>query len=87
MVPHCGRVADDDEFHSCTGDGHVHAAQVSQKAYLPLLVGPDERDDDDIALLSLKSINGIDADEVAVGLEECMLSDESAQQLYLCPIR
>ena len=61
-------VAEDDELHAGTGDGDVHAAQVAEEAYLALVVGAHQRDDDDVALLTLEAVDGVDADERAEGL-------------------
>ena len=60
-----GGVADDDEFHACPGDGHVHAAEVGEEAHLSLLVLPHHGDEDDVALLSLETVYGVDGNEVA----------------------
>ena len=70
MVGHGGLIAKDNEFHAGAGDGDIHSPQVTEESYLPFIVGTDERDEDDIALLSLESIHGVDSDETAIGLEE-----------------
>ena len=79
-------IADDDEFHAGTGDGNVHAAQVAQETYLSLLVGTHERDDDDVAFLSLEPVNGVHGDKTAVWLVVFAPADELAQILHLCAI-
>ena len=76
-------VAEDDDFHAGTGDGYVHAAQVAEEAYLAFVVGADEGDEDDVALLTLEAIDGVDADEGAVGLEEVAALEAVAQVLHL----
>ena len=86
VARHRLRVAENDEFHPGSGDGHVHAAQVAQKAYLAFVVGPDEGDEDDVALLTLKSVDGVDGDKMPIGLEEGFLCDESPEVLHLCAV-
>ena len=53
-------VAEDDEFHARPGDGDVHAAQVAEETNLSFIVGTDEGDEDDVAFLPLKTVNGVD---------------------------
>ena len=79
-------ISEDDQFHSGTGDGDIHTSQVAEEAYLSLVVGSHQRNQDDIALLSLEAINGIDADETAVGLEELLLFKQPSQILHLSTI-
>ena len=62
-------VAQDDDLHTRSGDGYIHAAQVTEEANLSLVVGSYHRYDDDVAFLSLKTINRIDANESAKGFE------------------
>ena len=83
MAAEGGTVAQNDELHAGTSDGYVHAAKVAQEANLSFVIAAHERDDDDVALLALKAIYGVDGDEAAEGLEELVLLDETAQQLYL----
>ena len=59
------RVADDDEFHACSGDCHIHAAEVGEETNLSLLVLTNHGDEDDVALLSLESVHGVNGDERA----------------------
>ena len=79
-------VAEDDDLHAGSGDGNVHAAQVAKETYLPFVVGTNQGDDDDVALLSLEAVNGIDADESAKGLEVFALHQEAPQILHLGPV-
>ena len=77
-------IAQDDELHAGTGHGYVHAAQVAEEAYLAFVVGADEADEDDIALLTLEAINGIDCHQVAVGTQGRAAAELAAQLLHLC---
>ena len=52
-------VAEDDDFHTGSGDGNIHAAQVTEETNLPFVVGANHGNNDDITLLTLKAINGI----------------------------
>ena len=79
-------IAENDDLHAGTGDGDVHAAQVTEEAYLSFVVRTDEGDDDDVALLPLEAVDGVHADERAEGLEELALLQQLAQQLYLCTV-
>jgi len=83
MAAEGGAVAEDDDLHAGTGDGHVHAAEIAQEADLALIVAAHKGDDDDVALLSLEAIDGVHGDEAAEWLEELALLDEPAQQLHL----
>lgn len=51
-----GSVSQDHQFHTGTGDRYVHAPQVVQEAYLSILVGPYQTDQDDIAFLPLGTV-------------------------------
>ena len=55
-------VADDDEFHAGAGDGYIHAAEVVEEAYGALVVVAYHADDDDVAFLSLESVDAVDGD-------------------------
>ena len=86
MPGHGGGIAQDDELHTGTGDGHIHAAQVTQEADLTIVVGTDKRDQDDVAFLSLEAINGVHTDQMAVGFEVLLLLQLPAQILHLSAI-
>ena len=60
-------VAEDDDLHAGSGDGHVHAAQVAEETNLSLVVAAYQRDDDDVALLSLKTVDGVHGDKTPEG--------------------
>ena len=53
------RVADYYQLHPCPGHCHVHAPQVPEETYVPLIVAPDHGYDYDVAFLSLKPIDRI----------------------------
>ncbi len=86
MAAEGGAVAEDDELHSGTGDGHVHAAKVAQEADLALIVAAHKGDDDDVALLPLEAIDGVHGDEAAEWLEKLILLHKLAQQLHLSTV-
>ena len=72
-----GGVTQDEEFHAGAGNGDVHATQVAQEADLPGIVGPHERDEDDVALLALEPVDSVDRYQMAEGLEEGAFPDDS----------
>ena len=86
MACHGRGIAEDDEFHAGACDGHVHASEVAQETDLSFVVGTDEGDEDDVAFLALETIDGVDADEVAVRFEELAFFEKSAEVLHLCAI-
>ena len=86
MAAEGGAVAKDDELHASAGDGHVHATEIAEEANLALVVAAHKGDKDDVALLTLKAVDGVDGDEAAEGLEELALLDETTQQLNLCAV-
>jgi len=86
VARHGRHVAEDDQLHACAGDGHIHAAQVAQESYLPLVVRAHQRDDDDVALLPLEPVNRIHRYKAAERLEEVALHEQPPQKLHLCPI-
>ena len=65
-----GCIAQNDEFHAGSGDSNIHAAQVVEETNLPLFIGTYKGDDDDIAFLSLESINSIYRNEVVERFEK-----------------
>ena len=87
MTSHRRGIAQDDEFHAGTGDGDIHSAEVAEESDLSFIVGTHEGDEDDIALLSLEAIDGIHADETAIGLEELTLLEQATKILHLGTIR
>ena len=62
-------VTEDDEFHPCSCHCHIHATQVGEESYLPVFVASDEGDEDDVAFLSLKAVNGLHRDDITEGFE------------------
>ena len=78
-----GCIAQDDEFHAGTGHGYIHSAQVGQEANLSFVVASDKTYHDDVTLLSLKAIDGVDRDEMVERLEERCATDKLAQVLDL----
>ena len=81
-----GGVAENDEFHAGARDSHVHASEVAQEADFAVVVGAHEADENHVALLPLKTINGIDTDKVTVGFEKGLVAQELTEILHLCTI-
>ena len=44
------------------GNGHVHAVGDHQKTNLSIVIGAYQADENDIAFLSLKAVNGVNGD-------------------------
>ena len=76
-------IADNDEFHAGTGHGYVHATQVGEEAYLTMVVGSDEADDNHVALLPLKGVDGVDGHGAAYALQLGRGVDDLAEILHL----
>ena len=55
-----GSVSQDHQFHTGTGDGDVHAAQVAEETDPAFVVGAYEADHDHISLLPLEAIYCVD---------------------------
>lgn len=87
MLCQCGSIAQDDQFHTGTGDGYIHATQVIQKSDVALVVGTHETDHDNITLLSLKAVYGMDGNEFTERLKERVAFDQSSDILNLRFIR
>ena len=83
MAGHGRGVAEDDQLHPGAGDGHIHPSQVAQEADLSFVVGADEGDEDDVTLLALETVDGVHADEVAIGLVELAFLEQPPQILHL----
>ena len=86
MTGHCGGIAENNQFHPGTGNGDIHSAKVTEKAYLPFFVGTYKGDEDDVALLSLKTVDGIDTNKTTIGLEELFFLKKAPQILHLSTI-
>ena len=67
MARHCGGRAEDDELHAGACYGYVHATQVAQEADVAAVVVAHQRDEYDVALLTLKSVDRVDGDEAEIG--------------------
>ena len=76
-------IAQDDQFHACTRDCHVHTPQVGKESYLAPGIAPHERNEDDIAFLTLKAVHRIHTDKMKEGLEKGTRLNELAQMLHL----
>ena len=63
-------IAKNDELHASTGDGDIHTAQVAQEADLAIIVGAHKGNQDNVAFLSLETVDGVDGDKAAVRFEE-----------------
>ena len=48
MLGKCDGISENDQFHTGTGDSHVHPPQVVQKSYLSVLVCTNKADKDNI---------------------------------------
>ena len=74
MLGKCDSISENDQFHTGTGDSHVHPPQVGQKSYLSVLVCTNKADKDNIPFLSLKAFYCVDRDK-ATGkdVESCLL--------------
>ena len=68
MLRHGALIAQDDELHPGSRHRHIHTAEVLEEAYLSLVIGANEGDEDDITILSLEAIHRVHADETAVRL-------------------
>ena len=86
VARHRGTVAQDNDLHSGSSDGHIHATQVAKETNLSLIVRAYQRDDDDVALLTLETINGIHADACPERFYPFFLPDLLTQKLHLGPI-
>ena len=76
-------ISQDNQFHSGTRYRHVHSSEVVQETYLTFLICPYKTDKYHVALLSLKTIYGIDSNILAIRLEPCILAYQLAEILYL----
>ena len=76
-------VAKDNELHPGACDGDVHAAKVAQETDIALGIVSDQGNQDDVALLSLESVNGVDGNQTPVRFEERLLFHHLAQILHL----
>lgn len=63
-------VAKDNELHPGACDGNVHAAKVAQETDIAFGIVSDQGNQDDVALLSLESVNGVDGNQAPVRFEE-----------------
>lgn len=56
------RVAKDDQLHASSGDGYVHTAQIAEESDAAFVIASHHADEDDVTLLSLKTVDRIDRD-------------------------
>lgn len=87
VARHGRSIAEDDEFHSGTGNSHIHTAQITEETNLSFIIGSHQRNQDNITFLTLETINSIHADQLTKGLKELFLLQQSTEILYLCPVR
>ena len=55
MLGQCGGIAQNNQFHTGTGDRYVHAAQVIEETNLTVFIGTHQTDKNHITLLPLKA--------------------------------
>lgn len=79
-----GGIAENHELHTGARDGYVHAPQIGKEANLPVIVAAHKTDEDHIALLSLKSVDGIGTQQAAYRTQHAAGLDEPPQVLHLC---
>lgn len=70
MLGQCGGIAQNNQFHTGTGDGYVHAAQVIEETNLTVFIGTYQTDKNHITLLPLKAIYRIDSNQGTIRLEK-----------------
>ena len=73
MVHHSCFAAKYEQFHTCSCHCHIHSPDVGKEAYFAIFIGTDKADKDDVALLSLKTVDSID----------CYLHQERMQCFHL----
>lgn len=77
MVAQRLRATYDNKFHARTGHRHIHTPQVTQEAYGAACIIAYQTDNDYVALLSLKAVDGTNRDMPAQ-LPEIMLHLQQA---------
>ena len=87
MAGHGRCISEDNQFHACTGDGDIHPTQVAEKTNLAFVIGAHQRDENDIALLALETVNGVHAYQMTERPGPLFLLQQSAQILHLYPVR
>lgn len=55
-----GTVPDDDQLAFGAGEGHIHTAGISEKAYFTFAVRAHEADDDGFFLAALETVHAVD---------------------------
>ena len=83
MTGQGGNISEDDDFHAGSGNGDVHTTKVTQETYLSVVIRAYHGEDDDISLLSLETVHGIDTDLATEGLEELTFHQQPTEVLYL----
>lgn len=78
-----GDVADDYKFHACAGHGHVHAPEVAKETYVAVVVAPYEGNEYHVALLALKTVDGVYGDLPAEWLEEGCARNKPPEIMHL----
>ena len=58
---HCFRFAQYHQLHAGTGYGDIHSSQVIEETYLPIFVGTDKTDENNITFLPLEAIYSINS--------------------------
>lgn len=62
VATHRGGRTQDDKAASGAGHGYVHTPQVGEEANAALIVLPHERENDDVAFLTLEGVDRVDRD-------------------------
>ena len=78
-----GAVADDDEFFAGASHGYVHAADVGQEAYVTIGIAAHHADADDVSLLALEAVDGIDGYTGGVFLQKRTVGEQFVEHMYL----
>jgi hypothetical protein len=66
----CGSISQNNQLHAGTCNGYVHSPKVVEETDFSLFVGTYQTDKDDITLLTLKTVYGVDGYKLFIRRKE-----------------
>ena len=86
VLRHSFPVSENNYFHSCPGNGDIHSTQVSQETNLSFIIAAHQGNNDNVSLLTLETIDGVNANLTTEGFKELFFHQQSPQILHLSTI-
>lgn len=63
----------------CTSHGDIHPPQIPEKTNVTIVITSDHGEDNDVTLLPLKTVNGVNSQQTSKRSEELISANHTSQ--------